>query len=116
MLDRDRLEELLDDGWRNDLEIFRESDQVRIFRPSPTLYLLLKVNRLSEQDLAACMALLDRVEEDALKLDRDRVLRSLREMRSPDNSGTAERLRQLSNAIQARRSARLRHRSDSRVC
>jgi hypothetical protein len=43
-------------GWRDEIEIFREQGQIRIFRPSPTLFLLLKVGRLSEQDLEDCLA------------------------------------------------------------
>lgn len=83
------------DGWRDALEVFRESDGIRIFRPNPTLFLLLKVNRLSEQDLADCMALLDRVEEDRLELDRDRVEGAVQSLSPPEGSGLERRARQL---------------------
>lgn len=83
------------DGWRDALEIFRESDGVRIYRPNPTLFLLLKVNRLSEQDLSDCMALLDRVAEDGLDLDRDRVVRAVEGLSPPEGSGLEQRARQL---------------------
>ena len=72
-------------GWRDEIEIFRERGGTRIFRPTPTLFLLLKVRRLSEQDLADCLKMLDRVGDEGLVLDAERVLRALEELDTSDD-------------------------------
>lgn len=64
-------------GWRDEIEVFRQKGRVRIFRPSPTLFLLLKIKRLSEQDLEDCLKLLDRVNEEGWSLDTARVAQAL---------------------------------------
>lgn len=79
-------------GWRDELVVFRQSERVRIFRPSPTLFLLLKLGRLSEQDLDDCVALLDRVDREGLELDRGRVVQALRDQSSGDESAASRRL------------------------
>ena len=61
------------DGWRAELQPFRSGARGKIHRPSPTLFLLLKVGRLSAQDLADCEALLARAAADRLSIDRSRV-------------------------------------------
>jgi len=43
-------------GWREEIEPFRRGRRATIHRPTPTLFLLLKLARLSEQDLADCLA------------------------------------------------------------
>lgn len=64
-------------GWREELSLFRTGARARIFRPSPTLFLLLKLGRLSEQDLEDCLLLLEKVRSDSLTLDVERVLDAL---------------------------------------
>src|SRR5205085_12680271 len=51
--------------WREQLEIFRVGRTGRIFRPTPTLFLLLKMRRLSTRDLDDCLRLLDRCRSDS---------------------------------------------------
>lgn len=64
-------------GWERELELFRGGSQARIYRPSATLFLLLKIGRLSDQDLADCLALIARARKDGLPLDAGRVLSAL---------------------------------------
>lgn len=62
-------------GYRESLVLLHQGPSARIFRPSATLYLRLKIARLSESDLADCMAMLqwaareggEEVDEVALK-------------------------------------------------
>jgi hypothetical protein len=65
-------------GWRGELELLRRGARGTIHRPTPTLFLLLKVGRLSEQDLEDCLAAIDRARADGLRLDAARVLAALR--------------------------------------
>ena len=44
-------------GWRDEIRLLRSGANARIHRPTPTLFLLLKIGRLSEQDLGDCMLL-----------------------------------------------------------
>lgn len=61
------------DGWRAELEGFRTGAKARILRPTPTLFLLLKVQRLSEEDLRDCLGMLERARADGLPVDAARV-------------------------------------------
>jgi hypothetical protein len=67
-------------GWQQEIVPFRSGARARIYRPTPTLFLLLKVGRLSDQDLADCQALMARVRADDLALDAGRVLATLDEL------------------------------------
>lgn len=60
-------------GWRAEIEVLRAGPRATIYRPSPTLFLLLKCGRLSERDLADCQALLAFAEAHDLRVDRARV-------------------------------------------
>ncbi len=78
--------------WREHVEPFRSGAAGRVLRPSPTLFLLLKLARLSDTDLADCVALLDRVRAEGLALDTARVLAALRVLpRSEDAALVARR-------------------------
>ncbi len=61
------------DGWREEIEVFRVGAAGRIFRPTPTLFLLLKLGRLTESDLQDCLSVLDRARSDGLTFDSRRV-------------------------------------------
>jgi hypothetical protein len=83
-------------GWRDELAPLRTGGRARILRPSPLLFLLLKIGRLSEQDLSDCEAALDRVDVEGNDLDRPRVLRALADLAPTDDEALAlrrERLR-----------------------
>lgn len=64
-------------GWQQEIVRYRSGAGAIIYRPTPTLFLLLKIGRLSEQDLADCRALLARARTDRLPLDARRVLAAL---------------------------------------
>ena len=78
-------------GWDTEIETFRVGAKGRVFRPTPTLFLLLKLARLSATDLDDCLALLDRARQDALQIDVPRVLAALDASPSVDAEGRARR-------------------------
>lgn len=65
------------DGWRDEIEIFRAGRRGRIYRPTPTLFLLLKMRRLSERDLADCLAMIREAHAQSLPLASERILSAL---------------------------------------
>lgn len=64
------------ENWRDELEPLRSGGAI-IHRPTPTLFLLLKIGRLSETDLSDCMALLEHVAAHGGSLDAPRVRAAL---------------------------------------
>ena len=83
------------DGWEREVELLHSGSVGRVFRPSATLFLLLKLGRLSAQDLSDCVALLQKVGAESLPLDRARVLAALDGLGTTDDeslSGRRERL------------------------
>lgn len=59
--------------WRDHVVLFREGGKGRVYRPSATLFLLLKSRRLDERDLADCGALIATGED----FDRERVANAI---------------------------------------
>jgi hypothetical protein len=89
------------DGWLDQLELLRSGRKAKIFRPSPTLFLLLKIGRLSEQDLDDCLALLAKVDAEGLALDRSRVRRALDALGPTEDPAQSARRGRLGTAVGA---------------
>jgi hypothetical protein len=64
-------------------------------RGSPTLFLLLKIGRLTERDLADCVGLLDKAEREGMRVDVDRVRGALDALAPAEEPGTQSRRRRL---------------------
>jgi hypothetical protein len=79
------------DGWRDDVVLFRTGVRGRVFRPTPTLFILLKMRRLSGQDLADCLAALEHARAERLDVDVARLAAALRGL--PGGTDTALGLR-----------------------
>jgi hypothetical protein len=79
------------EGWRDEIELFRTGARGRIFRPTPTLYLLLKVKRLSEDDLEDCLAAIERARSEGMRLDAQRVIQHIAGLAPPDDPAVAAR-------------------------
>ena len=60
-----------------DFEVLREGASARILRPTPTLYIVLKCNRMSEADLADCLAQLAEARRAEATVDVPRILARL---------------------------------------
>jgi hypothetical protein len=87
--------------WRDQMEILRVGRAGRIFRPTPTLFLLLKLRRLSSRDLDDCVQLLVRCRKDNLPIDAARVLAELDALPSANDPGLTLRRVRLREAIEA---------------
>ena len=88
------------DGWREELQPFRSGARGRIFRPSPTLFLLLKLGRLGARDLADCEALLARAAADGLPIDRARVRAAIEALAATADDALTERRAALRAALE----------------
>lgn len=63
--------------WREHLVVLHRGPRSTIYRPTATLFLLLKIGRLSETDLDDCVRLLDHCRATGEPVDRPRVLVAL---------------------------------------
>ena len=82
-------------GWEQDVELLHRGSVGRVFRPSATLFLLLKLGRLSAQDLSDCLLLLQKVQAESLPVDRARALAALDGLAVTDDTALAARRDQL---------------------
>jgi hypothetical protein len=80
-------------GWEHHIEPFRSAPRARLFRPTPTLFLQLKLGRLSEQDLADCLSLIDHARRNGLAVDTERVIAALSAQPAADEPLAGRRLR-----------------------
>ncbi|HEX2844775.1 MAG TPA: hypothetical protein VHP64_05945 [Candidatus Limnocylindria bacterium] len=62
------------DGWRAQIVPLHRGTSATIYRPTATLFILLKLNRLSAVDLEDCLALVEHCEKSGEAIDRVRVL------------------------------------------
>lgn len=74
--------------WREQVELLLKGTASNIYRPSPTLFLLLKLGRLSEQDLEDCRILLHHCRREEITLDLDRLRQGLEV--SPDENAPGQ--------------------------
>lgn len=85
--------------WRQQLELLLQGRRATIYRPNATLFLLLKLERLSESDLHDCLFLLDHVRSHNVSLDRDRVRRKLTELPAATSTDLQERRQRLEERL-----------------
>lgn len=94
-------------GWRNEIRLLRSGASARIHRPTPTLFLLLKIGRLSEQDLGDCMLLRTYEAKRMAKgghedaLDTQRVLDAIAALPPTGDQALATRRDTLRSALEA---------------
>jgi len=84
-------------GWRDELVPFVTGARATIFRPTATLFLLLKLARLSTSDLEDCIALIAHGEP----IDRAKVEAALRALPATEDVALAERRARLVAALSA---------------
>ncbi len=78
-------------GWREETELFHAGACSKILRPTPTLFVLLKVSRLSERDLADCLGAVAKAKAEGLRLDRARIQDALAALPVAEDAAVAER-------------------------
>ena len=88
------------EGWREELEPLR-TGAAAIHRPTPTLFLLLRLGRLSQADLSDCLGLLAHVKQHGGRLDAARVRDALAALPVAADAATAGRRKELGRALDA---------------
>lgn len=81
--------------WQSQMVLFRSGPKGRVFRPTATLFLLLKLGRLDERDLDDCRALITFGET----FDRPRVSAALDALPAPADADVAARRLELRELI-----------------
>lgn len=85
--------------WRDQLVVLHRGSRATIFRPTATLFLLLKLARLTAIDLEDCLGLLEHCRVSHEPIDRDRVRGAIAELPVDDDLALNERRRSLVAAI-----------------
>ena len=83
------------DGWRAHLVPLVHGPRATIYRPDPTLFLLLKIGRMSESDLDDCLALLEHCAASGDTVDRERVRVALETLPAVEDTDAGMRRVQL---------------------
>lgn len=78
-------------NWRDQMVPLHQGSNATIYRPSATLFLLLKIGRLTEVDLGDCLALDEHCRAHHDVVDRDRVLEALRALPRTEDDALASR-------------------------
>lgn len=87
------------DGWRDQLVPLHRGPSATIFRPSATLFILLKLHRLSAVDLEDCIALLEHCERSGEVIDRVRIRARIDGLPPTDDASLAERRARIRDAL-----------------
>lgn len=77
--------------WREQLVELHRGPSATIYRPTATLFVLLKIGRLTETDLSDCTLLIEHVRAAGDELDRDRVVAALDALAATTDTALAER-------------------------
>ena len=86
------------DDWADNLIEIHRGTQASLHVPNPTLYLLLKVRRLTEADLLDCLQMLKLAKRRQMSVDVERVRGALQQARAATR-GREGRLEELLRAL-----------------
>lgn len=86
-------------GWRDQLVELRRGSSAVIYRPSATLFLLLKLERLSEADLDDCLMMLSHCARTGEPVEVERVVARLDSLSATDELQLSRRRAQLRDAL-----------------
>lgn len=78
-------------GWRDEIEPFRRGLRSVVYRPTPTLFVQLKLGRLSPRDLDDCRLAVARARAEGLRLDSARLCAALDARPGTDDAELAAR-------------------------
>jgi hypothetical protein len=87
------------DDWRDHLVELLRGSTATIYRPSATLFLLLKLERLSEADLDDCLAMMSHCAGTGESIDVGRVRARLDTLANTDDHDLAQRRMRLRDAL-----------------
>jgi hypothetical protein len=86
-------------GWRDQLVELMRGGSAVIYRPSATLFLLLKLERLSEADLDDCLTMIEHCARTGESIDVARVVARLDSLPNTDDLPLVRRRGQLRAAL-----------------
>jgi hypothetical protein len=87
------------EGWRDELVPLIQGSRATIYRPSATLFMLLKIERLTAVDLDDCLALLAHSSATGERVDVERIVSRLDALPVTDDPGLHERRAALKASI-----------------
>jgi hypothetical protein len=87
------------DDWREQLVLLHRGASATIYRPSATLFILLKLARLSAVDLDDCVALREHCETSGEMIDRARIRARLDALPATQDASLVDRRARLRNAL-----------------
>jgi hypothetical protein len=87
-------------GWRDEIEILRQYTKCVFYRPTPTLFVLLKIGRLSEQDLLDCIAIITKSRTEQLRLDERRLTDAIGALPKTEDENLIRRREELRKVLE----------------
>jgi hypothetical protein len=89
--------------WRDQLVLLHQGPSATIYRPTATLFILLKLSRLSAVDLEDCLALVEHCGSSGEAIDRARIIPRLDALPPTPDVALAERRARLRAALDVTR-------------
>lgn len=87
------------DGWRDEIAPRVKGARGQVYAPSATLFVLTKLNRLSEEDLGDVEAAMTSARADGLPFDAERVRAALDALAPSEDPAVEQRRRSLRAAL-----------------
>ncbi|MBI3018818.1 MAG: hypothetical protein HYY61_02890 [Deltaproteobacteria bacterium] len=84
-------------NWEKELVLIHKSPKASIFRPSATLYILLKLKRLSETDFEDCMKMIEYAKIHKESIDKKRIQKIIHTLLKKETS--EPKIKRLKNLI-----------------
>jgi hypothetical protein len=82
-------------GWRDEIEVLRQYTNCVFYRPTSTLFILLKMGRLSEQDLLDCIAVIEKARVELLRFDERRIIVAIQTLPETEDENLIRRREEL---------------------
>ncbi len=86
-------------AWRHEIEVLRQYTNCVFYRPTLTLFVLLKMGRLSEQDLLDCIAVIEKTRTEQLRFDSQRLLEAIQSLPKTEDEDLIKRRDELRRVI-----------------
>jgi len=90
------------ENWKDNLILMAESQNCKLYRPNGTLFLLLKIQRMSESDLQDCLQMLKFCKKENEQVDSKLLKRNLQIAKNKSSEESIlNRLKTLESALRA---------------
>lgn len=89
-------------NWKDKRILLSERKGVRLFRPNATLFIELKIGRLSQIDYDDCLAMINFAQKNGEAIDRSYLSRTIKkELRNAESAEKKSRLNELLSQVQS---------------